>query len=308
MDINRDYSSPYSSQAWGEGGNDGLFAAIGAGVGALGGIIGDGMSANSSAMSSKSGSDAAARAWIAQQLYNHPKQQIARLKDAGLNPALMYPSGNSGNASSAPDVVKRQPTDYQGVRSAGNVLSNYQAIRSSEINNSAVLQQIEVAKEEQRNKAADTILKGAQTAGVQSSTATNDFERQRAQDNLGFYVQQQSELARKGKLDNDVTAKQLGYMDANQALQIREGEERILKSMQDRRESGQRISKIEQDKAIGDFELYLNSIGLTKSDPVYARTLGQFIDKARKDPEKRKPVFDKPNKWLINFGKGIFYK
>ena len=45
-------------------------------------------------------------AWKQQQQYNSPINQVQRLKDAGLNPSLMYDGihADTGNASSPPDV------------------------------------------------------------------------------------------------------------------------------------------------------------------------------------------------------------
>lgn len=40
--------------------------------------------------------------WERQNAYNTPLEQMQRLKDAGLNPNLMYGQGTTGNASSAP--------------------------------------------------------------------------------------------------------------------------------------------------------------------------------------------------------------
>lgn len=42
--------------------------------------------------------------WKMQNEYNSPKNQMARFAEAGLNPNLIYGSGNPGNASSAPDA------------------------------------------------------------------------------------------------------------------------------------------------------------------------------------------------------------
>ena len=39
--------------------------------------------------------------WNRQNAYNTPLQQMKRLKEAGLNPALMYGQGNVGNAEKA---------------------------------------------------------------------------------------------------------------------------------------------------------------------------------------------------------------
>lgn len=48
-----------------------------------------------------------------QNAYNSPMQQMARFKEAGLNPNLMYGQGNAGNMSSAPQFPNVQPGDFQ---------------------------------------------------------------------------------------------------------------------------------------------------------------------------------------------------
>lgn len=49
--------------------------------------------------------DAAMQAWNMQNDYNSPANQVQRLRDAGLNPNLFYNMGDTGNASSAPDIT-----------------------------------------------------------------------------------------------------------------------------------------------------------------------------------------------------------
>ena len=53
-----------------------------------------------------------------QNAYNTPAMQMQRLKDAGLNPALMYGQGTTGNASGYPQAqtvapYQHTPTDFQ---------------------------------------------------------------------------------------------------------------------------------------------------------------------------------------------------
>lgn len=55
--------------------------------------------------------------WNMQNAYNSPQAQMARFKEAGLNPHLMYGQGNAGNASSAPSY---QPPAQQYRYQAGN--------------------------------------------------------------------------------------------------------------------------------------------------------------------------------------------
>lgn len=55
--------------------------------------------------------------WHMQNEYNSPKAQIARLKEAGLNPAMMYANGSAGGASasvpSAPaPIMKNMKLDF----------------------------------------------------------------------------------------------------------------------------------------------------------------------------------------------------
>ena len=43
--------------------------------------------------------------WNLQNEYNSPQAQMQRLEDAGLNKALMYGQGSTGNAGNAPQMV-----------------------------------------------------------------------------------------------------------------------------------------------------------------------------------------------------------
>ena len=45
--------------------------------------------------------------------YNTPRNQVQRLKDAGLNPALMYGKGTTGNADKLPEM-EAIPTQFSG--------------------------------------------------------------------------------------------------------------------------------------------------------------------------------------------------
>lgn len=58
-----------------------------------------------------------------QNAYNTPAMQMQRLKDAGLNPALMYGQGTTGNASGFPQAqtvapYQHRPTDFQPLLSS----------------------------------------------------------------------------------------------------------------------------------------------------------------------------------------------
>lgn len=50
-----------------------------------------------------------------QNIYNSPRNQMARFKEAGLNPNLVYGQGTSGNMSSAPSYPDIGRVDYQSM-------------------------------------------------------------------------------------------------------------------------------------------------------------------------------------------------
>lgn len=83
----------------------------------LGGIIGAAGSIGSSLLGNRGAKrrqEAADRQnikfWQMQNAYNTPKQQMQRLKDAGLNPALIY--GTSANTGVAGSVAPSRPAPY----------------------------------------------------------------------------------------------------------------------------------------------------------------------------------------------------
>ena len=55
--------------------------------------------------------------WDMQNRYNHPKEQVKRLREAGLNPALMY--GKSASPGIAGDVGSPEKTDVPSLTEAG---------------------------------------------------------------------------------------------------------------------------------------------------------------------------------------------
>lgn len=81
---------------------------LGAGTSVLSNILGNRVADQAA----KRNFNYAVRMWNMQNEYNTPKNQIARLKEAGLNPALMYnnaASGGTASSMSAPQVQYNSP-------------------------------------------------------------------------------------------------------------------------------------------------------------------------------------------------------
>lgn len=71
--------------------------------------------------------------WNMQNDYNHPSAQMARLREAGLNPNMLYGqgvSGATGQSSSAPEATTRTPPPK-----IAEAFSRYQNVRTTELQN-----------------------------------------------------------------------------------------------------------------------------------------------------------------------------
>nr|UXQ87915.1 MAG: DNA pilot protein [Microvirus sp.] len=70
--------------------------------------------------------------WHQQNLYNSPTQQMARFKEAGLNPNLIYGKGTPGNATETPKYqAPREDYDYTPMQ-VPNMINTYQDVRLKE--------------------------------------------------------------------------------------------------------------------------------------------------------------------------------
>lgn len=99
--------------------------------------------------------------WNAQNLYNSPQQQMQRLKDAGLNPNLVYGTGAVGNASgqvrgTSAESYKPNPASLDLGQSSGNAITMYYDAQVKQ-------QQVDNLKEAQKNMITDRALKEAKT-------------------------------------------------------------------------------------------------------------------------------------------------
>lgn len=92
--------------------------------------------------------------WREQAAYNTPANQVARLRDAGLNPNLFYSQGNTGNMTSAPTM---QANRY-----------NYNFAQA--VDKAAVIYQIRNLKEQNEKLAAEqsAIKANARKANVEA--------------------------------------------------------------------------------------------------------------------------------------------
>lgn len=88
-----------------------LIPLIAAGVSAIGNIIGNAQQKKQNMQLAKFQADANERYLAQQNAYNTPQAQMARYREAGLNPHLIYGQGSPGNQSSPLTYPNIQSTD-----------------------------------------------------------------------------------------------------------------------------------------------------------------------------------------------------
>lgn len=95
--------------------------------------------------------------WEMQNAYNTPKMQMSRLKDAGLNPNLIY--GNSANTGNAGAVAASKPAPY-----------NFQDPTPTALNALAIKSQIDLNNSQAYKNNTDANAKNQQAPATLEST------------------------------------------------------------------------------------------------------------------------------------------
>jgi hypothetical protein len=165
---------------------------LAAGIGAASNLIGTFFGNKARKKESQKQREWSESMWQRQNAYNTPKNQMQRLKDAGLNPALMYGQGTVGNAEKALPYQQAQ-LESPGANLAQSAAAGAQAslAKSQEkLNNAnAAYQGIagsvkagefgiakELAQYTMDNLTADTLKKGVEATNIAVDTTLKEVQ------------------------------------------------------------------------------------------------------------------------------------
>lgn len=222
------------------------------------------------------------RFWNQQNAYNTPEQQMARFKQAGLNPHLIYGQGNSGNAAqiSTPDVQRpefRVPELGNAVASAGTALSQYldYEIKQAQIDN---------LKADNTVKLEEAALKEAQRLGLGVSTARGQFDLDLESELRQYSLDYRREQARGIKVQSDMALSRNEREIAKNASDLKEAAERILTARLERTRTEldkvrirEQIKNIRSDTRLKELDTNLKEVGVQPHDNILFRILGQLL-------------------------------
>lgn len=207
-----------------------LFGLIGSGISAIGGLIGQNIG-NKKALQAVRETNQANRElaeysyskdlemWNRQNDYNTPYNQMQRLKDAGLNPNLMYGQGNTGNASNMPsyDAPRMEAYtdfgDFGATRAGQQMLAGlvgYANIKKTEAEEAYIRQNTQNLEANKRLTELQIIQQGFQNAKSEiekdswrdlyrakiaemDSSIVNNFSRAELNDSQRFFTDAQRE-------------------------------------------------------------------------------------------------------------------
>lgn len=219
--------------------------------------------------------------WHMQNEYNSPSAQMQRLRDAKLNPNLVYSNGADNTAgvvrSSNPDSWKPQAPQYDVGGIADRSLSTYYDIRLKEaqLNNLESQNTIMIQDAALRNLQVRT---GEFDLGLKSALRENSLQVADAA------LQQQLAQIKKLGIDTQVALNADERATAMMIPNIAEAIERIAR-MRSQNATDQvtrdqiraNIELAKKDGSLKDIEIKMRQLGLNPSDPAWQRMLAQGV-------------------------------
>lgn len=203
--------------------------------------------------------------WNRQNAYNHPSQQMARLREAGLNPNLVYGTGTVGNTvggSPQYDTPAYKLDTSKAVPDAMATLGAYQQIQAQRATIDNINAQTKNTNADIANKAIQNELLKTEAASkginlsILKSTEPYQVDIIKNRASSTFY-----EAQRAGQLLG-LTAAQINQV--NQDIKNKQTQNEIM----------------QQEKLLKTFEAKWAEKGITKSDSLPVRILSRTLDQA----------------------------
>lgn len=191
--------------------------------------------------------------WNMQNEYNHPKAQMARLKEAGLNPNLIYGDSASGATGLAGDIGKpeRAEIDFQNPLHYLTRFADLE-LRKQQTNNAELTGDVLVQ---------DAAQKAAQTAYLGTQNAKTSFDLGLAQDLRQNSMDAAKESLRQQRLQNRIFSITAHIADRTKEATIRQKLNEAANSIQIL--EGQKLTNALRQK-----ELELKEAGLENSGAI----------------------------------------
>lgn len=227
--------------------------------------------------------------WEMQNAYNSPAAQMQRLKDAGLNPHLVYGNGANATSGQMPRSSDAPNVSLDALKFEGSapMLSQYYDTQVKQAQTDNLKAQTVTATEDAKLRAAQTLETYARTANTVQGTSKSEWELNLAKELKNVTIDAAKTNVAKMKADLDYTVAEnrrkadlhQGNLTAQQndiKLQVQEMISQDLQQARTRTE----IKNIEtqgrimlSDEQIKQIELDLRKKNLTPNSPLWQKEM-----------------------------------
>lgn len=227
--------------------------------------------------------------WTMQNDYNSPQSQMQRLRDAKLNPNLVYGKGadnTSGVVRSTPAESWRPEAtkyDFSGVQTG---LQSMYDIKLKEAQTDNLKTQNTVMIQDALLKAAQTASTAASQASTEQGTVTSKFNLKLAEDLRNNTIEAAEANLRKINVDTGINLESNERANVTTAQSLQKGAEEILSLRLARAKTSVEISQIKeqinsirQDVRIKQLDIDLKKYGVQPGDALWQRALARILSK-----------------------------
>lgn len=266
--------------------------------------------------------------WEMENMYNTPAMQMKRMKDAGLNPNLMYgapQSGGNAGQIGAPSPNTSNSTKTVNPMEGIDPMGIMQGIYDMRLRDAQTNKTLEEAKTQQTVQVANTLKSELDAIRAERERVTTNFEKRTLDDRAETITQALRNTVLQGENIESSTrvnnanvlrteADTQKIIDSNiregiaQKWSIKETTARIAKIASDTKlsnaqtlQSDRNSAKAVYETAIQAYELEAAKRGYKLGDPGYQQLLKEMVDWIRK-PVGKKPFIEpiKKPKSFIN--------
>lgn len=226
--------------------------------------------------------------WTRQNEYNHPSAQMARLKEAGLNPNLVYGSGATTEAGGIRGTESKgwNPRAPEvDLSPVGNSLMMYYdtEIKQAQVDN--LRAQNTVAVQDALLKAAQVLQTTASTEKTGVETSRSKFDLSLAQELKETSIEAARSNVDKMKADTRYTLDRNEREAAMQAPNLMKAVEDVFLIRAQREnldlskgEIRGRILNLEKDATLKELDIRLRRLGIQPNDSMWLRMVGRLVD------------------------------
>jgi hypothetical protein len=210
--------------------------------------------------------------WDKQNQYNAPSKQMERLKEAGLNPNLIYGSSPSNAAGNADSMTPRNPTDFD--IKFDNRAQSQLAYADIQVKNATT----DNLAEQNKVLIQDQALKAAQIAQIVAGTSKTKQETRHASQLFRTSLDAAKENLTGIRLNNVGKSIQNDINEIQRYVQDNTKAQQIAKALYEARMAKANLTGKQLENAISQIEYNLQrTTGLDKNTPWYVRLIGRHF-------------------------------